>query len=148
MTVSFDPGWDEEALLDPAVWATIQDVDLFMPSKSELCHIAQEDELQTALDKIGNAMKRGKIIMKNGAQGALAYSKDVHETTPAISVTPIDTTGAGDSFDGGFLFAYTNDMPLKTCLQYGAICGALVTTAVGGATATPTIKEVEQWLSK
>lgn len=148
VTVSFDPGWDETALRDPRLQAMLPELDVFLPSKSELCYIMQEDEAAAALAKTAARMPRGFIVMKNGKEGAVAYSRTLHETVPALPVTPVDTTGAGDSFDAGFLFRYAQGDPLKDCLQYGAICGALSTTKAGGATAAPTHEEVQAWLSK
>lgn len=148
LTVSMDPGWDEEALLDPRLHQLITELDVFLPSQSELCYIAQVDDVEQALEKTAQTMTNGMIVLKQGKDGATAYRADYRESVPALPVTPIDTTGAGDSFDAGFLFQYAQAKPLTTCLQYGAICGALSTTKVGGATAAPTHKEVKQWLSK
>jgi len=148
LTVSLDPGWDEEALRDLRLLTMIRELDVFLPSKSELCYIAQEENTEVALAKIGSTMKRGMIIMKNGEAGATAYSQEAHVSIPALPVTPVDTTGAGDSFDAGFLFRYVQGKSLASCLQYGAICGGLSTTKAGGATAAPTYAEVQDWLSK
>jgi sugar/nucleoside kinase (ribokinase family) len=65
-----------------------------------------------------------------------------------LPVTPIDTTGAGDAFDAGFVYAFVNGLPLETCMRYGAVCGGLATTAQGGTGGLPTLTEVEAWLSK
>jgi sugar/nucleoside kinase (ribokinase family) len=148
LTVSMDPGWDEEALCDPRLRTMIDDLDVFLPSESELCHVAGTDDVEAALAQVAATMKRGQIVLKQGARGATAYSRDHRESVPALPVTPVDTTGAGDSFDAGFLFRYAGGAPLTECLQYGAVCGALSTTRVGGATAAPTNQEVQQWLSK
>jgi hypothetical protein len=149
-TISMDPGWDEQALLDPRLCAMIADLDVFLPSRSELCHIAQNEVVNQAAHQILNTMTHGMIIMKNGREGAESYSHHEQDCMqmPAIPVTAVDTTGAGDAFDAGFLYAYTKRNPLKNCMQVGAVCGGLTTTAKGGATATPTLKEMEKWLSK
>lgn len=148
LTVSMDPGWDETALRDPRLRAMIDELDVFLPSESELCHIAGTDDVEAALQQLAATMTRGQIVLKQGKRGATAYDHHHREHVAALPVTPVDTTGAGDSFDAGFLFRYTQAAPLTECLQYGAVCGALSTTRVGGATAAPTIQEVEQWLSK
>jgi sugar/nucleoside kinase (ribokinase family) len=148
LTVSMDPGWDEDALRDPRLRAMIAELDVFLPSESELCHIAGTDDVEVALVQVASTMQRGQIVLKQGKRGATAYSRTHREQVAAVPVTPVDTTGAGDSFDAGFLFRYAQDAPLTECLQYGAVCGALSTTRVGGATAAPTNQEVQQWLSK
>lgn len=148
LTVSMDPGWDEVALRDPRLHQLITELDVFLPSQSELCYIAQTDDVEQALEQIAQTMTNGMIVLKQGENGATAYRTGFRESVPSLPVTPIDTTGAGDSFDAGFLFQYAQQKPLTSCLQYGAICGALSTTKAGGATAAPTHEEVKQWLSK
>ncbi|MEZ4635565.1 MAG: carbohydrate kinase family protein [Caldilineaceae bacterium] len=68
--------------------------------------------------------------------------------TGVLPVTPVDTTGAGDSFDAGFLYAFVNGLSLDECMRYGAVCGGLSTTGPGGISALPTLSEVELWLPK
>ncbi|MCA9881687.1 MAG: carbohydrate kinase family protein [Anaerolineae bacterium] len=147
-TVSFDPGWDEDALKDETIHRIAAEVDIFMPSRSELCYMMGEDDTETALQKALGRMSGGAIVMKNSAEGVLARSATQSIAVPALPVTPIDTTGAGDAFDAGFIYGLVNDYSLEDCCRYGAVCGALATTAVGGATGTPTHEEVETWLSK
>lgn len=144
--VSMDPGWDEDALRDTRLHHMVTELDYFMPSRSELCFMMDETDYEDALEKALGEMKYGSIIMKNGAEGALAYGSNLREFAPPLAVNPIDTTGAGDAFDAGFLYALTQNYDTKTCLDYGAICGALTTTAIGGATGTPTLDEVKKWL--
>ena len=61
---------------------------------------------------------------------------------PAFSVQPTDTTGAGDSFNAGFLHAYVRRLPIRDSLLYGNGCGALSTRALGGTSAQPTLDEL------
>jgi sugar/nucleoside kinase (ribokinase family) len=150
MTISMDPGWDDDALHNPRLHAMIRELDIFLPSRSELCYIAEQQDHNVAARQTLATMSNGLIVMKDGARGAEAFTPDSRDglRVPAIAVTPVDTTGAGDAFDAGYLYAYVNGLPLDECMQYGTICGGLATTAPGGATASPSIAEVEKWLSK
>lgn len=148
MTVSMDPGWDEAALRDPRLHRMLREVDIFLPNRAEATWMAERDTPSEALAQIAKMMPDGLIVMKDGANGAVAYGYDTYERAPVLSVTPIDTTGAGDAFDAGFLYAFAQKMPLAQCLRYGGVCGALATTALGGATAVPTLQEAEIWLSR
>jgi sugar/nucleoside kinase (ribokinase family) len=148
MTISLDPGWDEAALRDPRLHQMMTELDFFLPSRSELCYMLDETDTESALDKAVQAIRQGKIIMKNGVEGAVARGKNLAEVVPALPVTPVDTTGAGDAFDAGFIYGLLQDYSLHDCLRYGAVCGALTTTVVGGATGTPPLEEVQKWLSK
>ena len=55
----------------------------------------------------------------------------------------VDTTGAGDSFNAGFLYRWLEGAPLVECLRLGAACGALSTRGLGGTAAQPTLEEAE-----
>ena len=58
---------------------------------------------------------------------------------PAYPVETVDTTGAGDSFNAGFLHRWLQGAPLVECLRLGAACGALSTLGLGGTAAQPTL---------
>ena len=65
---------------------------------------------------------------------------------PFVQDTFGDTTGAGDSFDAGFLSAYLRRSPLAECLRIGNACGALSATRVGGTSGQPTETELQAFL--
>lgn len=150
MTVSMDPGWDEAALRDPRLAAMIADLDLFMPSEMELCHIAGARDVTTAVAQTHASMRRGALVLKQGAAGATAYPRDgqppVH--TPALAVQAIDTTGAGDAFDAGFLSRYVQGAPLEACMRAGVVCGGIAVTAPGITRVLPNFKGMEAWFAK
>lgn len=149
MTVSMDPGWDEDALRDPRLAAMVAELDFFMPNVAELCHFADHEDVSLAAARTLATMHNGMIVLKEGAAGATAFAagqSPVH--MPALPVTPLDTTGAGDAFDAGFLYAFFQGASLDASLACGAVCGGLSTTAVGGVDALPTRDEVTQWLAK
>jgi sugar/nucleoside kinase (ribokinase family) len=86
------------------------------------------------------------LVIKDGGNGAQAWHGDLHVQSPAMPVEVIDTTGAGDVFNAGFLTAYRAGYDLPTCLKWGNICGGLSTTGYGGFSAAPTRATVEQYL--
>jgi len=149
MTVSMDPGWDEAALRDPRLASMVAELDFFMPNVAELCYFADHEDVAQAAARTLATMRGGVIVLKEGAAGATAFvtgQPPVH--TPALPVTPLDTTGAGDAFDAGFLYSFLQGASLDASLAYGAVCGGLSTTAAGGVDALPTRDEVIQWLAK
>lgn len=81
------------------------------------------------------------VVVKNGADGALAHDGRGLLRAPAVPVRPLDTVGAGDSFDAGFVAATLAGLPLAAALALAAACGALSTRAHGGTTAQPTWDE-------
>jgi sugar/nucleoside kinase (ribokinase family) len=77
------------------------------------------------------------VVVKRGARGASAAGIDV--APPAV--VAVDATGAGDSFDAGFLAAWLAGESVKDALRLGCACGALSTRGLGGTTAQPTLDE-------
>ncbi|MFH8217778.1 carbohydrate kinase family protein [Streptomyces sp. NPDC018057] len=82
-----------------------------------------------------------RITVKDGARGALTHDGRAPLRTPAVPVRPLDTVGAGDSFDAGFVAALLRGLPLPQALEIAAACGALSTRAHGGTPAQPTWDE-------
>ena len=72
------------------------------------------------------------VILKLGTQGAMTIERGELIHALALEVTPLDTTGAGDCFDAGFLYAWLNNLPMEQCLLFGNICGARATLSLGG----------------
>jgi sugar/nucleoside kinase (ribokinase family) len=66
----------------------------------------------------------------------------------AFPVEPVDTTGAGDSFDAGFLHAWLAGRPLAECLRWGSACGSLSARGSGGTGHQADRAEVERLLSE
>ena len=73
--------------------------------------------------------------MKVGAEGALAQRGAERFKASAFRVNAVDSIGAGDSFDAGFLFQYLRGADLPTCLAAGNLAGAFSTTRPGGTEA-------------
>ncbi|WP_030677232.1 carbohydrate kinase family protein [Streptomyces rimosus] len=81
------------------------------------------------------------VVLKDGAAGALAHDGAVLTRTAAVPADPVDTVGAGDSFDAGFIAAVLHGLDLPAALSLAAACGALSTRAHGGTEAQPTWDE-------
>ena len=65
----------------------------------------------------------------------------------SIPVKVIDTVGAGDTFDAGFLFGYLNQWEIKKSLRLAVVCGALSTQSAGGTMGQPTLEEALKYVS-
>jgi len=86
------------------------------------------------------------VALKLGARGARLLWHDREWAVPPYPVAPIDTTGAGDSFDAGFIYEWLRGGSPEQCLQTAAICGALSTRGMGGLEGFPAVEELNEAL--
>lgn len=117
-------------------------VDLFLPNETELYSITQTSDIANALERMS---KRVPIVaVKCGAQGGVVQhgTQVEHAAPPPVAV--VDTTGAGDSFDAGFVYGYLARWDLARTLRLACTCGALSTRAAGGTPAQATLEEAEK----
>ena len=83
------------------------------------------------------------VVITMGSLGAFATDGKKSELVPRLNVDAIDTTGAGDAFNGGFVMALSEGHDLFTALRYGNATGALSVTKLGTAPAMPTRAEID-----
>ncbi|MFD8422197.1 carbohydrate kinase family protein [Streptomyces sp. NPDC059668] len=81
------------------------------------------------------------VVVKDGGNGALALRGTRLLHAPAVPVEPVDTVGAGDSFDAGFVAATLRGLDLASALATAVACGSLSTRGHGGTAAQPTWDE-------
>jgi len=131
LTTSLDPQWDPDEAWNLPWNELLPLVDVFLPNRSELLNLTGRESLETAVDVLRSAAN--VIVVKDGNQGAhlfqgheYLYQKAYH--SPSV----VDSIGAGDSFNAGFIHYYIQKYPLKECLKFGALTGALNTTRSGG----------------
>lgn len=113
--------------------------DIFLPNKTEALSITQSDNVDSAAMQLANKSKL--VAIKLGADGALACQDHLIAHSDSISVNVIDTVGAGDSFDAGFMYAYLNHWELQRSLRLACVCGALSTQRAGGTDGQPALAE-------
>ena len=128
-------------LRDAGVSEAIRAVDIFAPNSVEALTLTGEKTVEKALVCLADLAPL--VVIKLGKDGAIARKRDQVLRSPAIQVKVVDTTGAGDCFNAGFLYAYLKGKSLEECLRYGNICGGLSTTA-RGCQAAPSAKRVEK----
>jgi len=139
LTTSLDPGYDPSERWGDDLLATLAEVDLFFPNEVELRHIARREDVVEALHAIENVA--AKTVAKLGAEGAITLHRGEVMRVPAFPVQPVDTTGAGDSFNAGFLHAWLAGDPLVESMRFGAACASLSTLGIGGTAAQATRDE-------
>ena len=133
LSVSLDCGWDDAMFTREDLATAFAGIDVFLPNEAEAEALGE-----SAL----NAFALPLIVIKRGARGASARTPDGACHRPARELEAIDTTGAGDAFDAGFLHAWLGGHPLETSLALGNACGALAVTRRGGAGLLPALDEL------
>lgn len=144
-TTSLDPGCDPEDRWDDDVRETLREVDIFLPNEVELIALSGTRDPIDSLRALDNG--RTLTIVKRGVRGALTLDRGRPIEVAPPPVDALDTTGAGDSFNAGFLYAWLRGRPLDDCLRAAVACGALSTRGVGGTATQPTSDELEVCLA-
>ena len=144
MTTSFDPGFDPDEKWGPELPETLGSVDVFFPNEVELRGISGKNDLAEGLASLQNG--HTLVVAKLGRDGAMALLQGRLVRVPAPLVQPVDTTGAGDSFNAGFLHCWLAGQSVEAAMRYGAACGAISTQALGGTGCQPGEAEVEDFL--
>jgi len=130
LTTSLDTNWDPDEKWGKDLQLALEQTDLFLPNEDEAMRIAGTNNLKEAMVSLGS--KVTTLVVKRGGEGAIAR-KDGHEVAvQPRQVKVVETTGAGDSFNAGFIYQYLQRKPLLDCLEYGNACGALAVTELGG----------------
>jgi len=108
-------------------------VDFFLPNEGEICRMAGGVSLDEAMRRF--AGKVPTIVVKRGRHGCRVSHQGHIFDVAGLTVSPVDTIGAGDSFDAGFLAGWLRGLPIAECAQAGNITGALSTQSTGGTEA-------------
>jgi sugar/nucleoside kinase (ribokinase family) len=145
-TTSVDPNWDPSGRWGGGMRDLLGQVDVFLPNATEASRVAGMDELDDAV--LALAERAGVVVAKAGAGGALAAHGERIVRAAAPTIDALDTTGAGDAFDAGYLASMLAGDPLERSLAIANACGALSTRALGGVDAQPTMDEVLAFLGE
>jgi sugar/nucleoside kinase (ribokinase family) len=123
VTVSLDCSWDDEVFARKDLDSLLSDVDIFLPNEVEYEQLA----------KLGFRGENTRLcVVKMGASGARVIQDGEVLTRMAKPVDVVDTTGAGDAFNSGFINGWLNGINLEGCLELGNECGARAVTVIGG----------------
>jgi len=146
LTISLDTNDDPDDRWEGGLHEVLRHVDVFLPNEREACKAAGMDNLEAAIRKLSDVVPL--VVVKLGPHGALAQRGTERFVSPSRAVKTVDTIGAGDSFDAGFLHEFVRGADLETCLASGNLVGALSTTRPGGTEAFRDPARREDFLGK
>ncbi len=147
LTISFDPGSVIASLGIEKCKNILKNTDILFANRVEIIKMTK---LQDVLKGAHELIKRGPsiVVVKMGSEGSLAVTKDQEIKMPAFKVKVINTTGAGDAFNAGFIKAFLNKMNLGEALKIGNAVAALSITRPEPRLSFPHYNEVEEFLAK
>ncbi len=146
-STSLDCSWDPRGEWRDGIDEVLTETDVFFANAREATSITGSADPRDAaheLVRLASRRRSGRprtVVVKLGEQGALAVRSSEMVEVPALRVEPLDTTGAGDSFDAGFVYGLLQGWSLEESLRLATVCGSLSITRVGGTEAQPTPEE-------
>jgi sugar/nucleoside kinase (ribokinase family) len=146
LTTSLDTNDDPDDSWNGVLDQVLPYVDVLLPNAREACKIARTESLLEAIDTLSK--KVPTLAVKLGACGAFGRRGAEEVTVPSLSVEVLDSVGAGDSFDAGFLSRYINGASLSECLESGNLTGALSTQKAGGTEAFRDPEFMQQFFAR
>lgn len=145
-STSLDPQGDPEAKWQGGLNEVLRETDIFLPNKDEALAVAAKaggsprgvvnERVLETLAKLGPLP-----VVKCGGEGALTREGGAVLRAEAPRTVPIDTIGAGDSFDAGFIYGHMHGWPIERSLAFAVACGSLSTRAAGGVDAQASLDE-------
>ncbi len=145
--VSVDVGWHEYWLSDPTSLDLLRESDMFFPNEREGERMTGESE-PTAMLRWWRDRDVPGVALKLGDQGAMLLYRDELYCQPPYRVKTVDTTGAGDCFDAGYIHGWLDGQSPLDCLRIAAVCGAMSTRGLGGIVTFPSTDELQEALDK
>ncbi|WP_201864103.1 carbohydrate kinase family protein [Microvirga soli] len=132
LTISLDPSWDDELIRrDSDFFEICEGIDLLLPNVEEGKALTGESADDAILRRLRERFPL--VVLKRGEHGAIASRGSIHVSAEAIRVNVVDTTGAGDAFNAGFLHSWLGSSDLERSLAAGIKAGSLSVQSAGGA---------------
>jgi sugar/nucleoside kinase (ribokinase family) len=144
ITISADFGWNPD-LSPKQLLSIVKYCEFIFPNEHEGKAITGTTDAFKALEKLQDWVRIP--VIKLGKRGAMLMANGRIYRQPALPITIVDATGAGDAFDGGFLHAFLHGADWDDCLRAGNICGSLSASQPGGSQGLPGPKEFRRYMA-
>lgn len=141
LSTSMDTQWDPNEAWDIDLDIVLPNLDFFLPNEEEFIRLADTPDIDSALKSL--AHHDTCFVIKRGEKGVLMSHKGSRTELESLPIPKIvDTIGAGDSFNAGFIHAYLRGLDLIECLKFGNKAAAVSTTAAGGINGIKSYQQV------
>jgi len=146
LTLSLDTNDDPNDIWAGVLPQILPLIDILFPNERELLRIARQDSMESALKVLSSVVPM--IAVKRGPRGCLLQIGSDQFAIPAIRVAPVDSVGAGDSFNSGFLATWLEGESPADAARMGNIAGALSVLRPGGTEAFRDRKLIGDFLGR
>jgi sugar/nucleoside kinase (ribokinase family) len=133
LTTSVDCNYDPAERWDSDLRPVLEQADLFFPNEDEALKMTGQPDAHAAARNL--ASLAGTVVVKRGAEGAFVVSGSTEFSVPAAITEVVDTTGAGDSFNAGFLAEFLKTKDIRRAAEAGVVAGSRCVGKVGGTAA-------------
>ena len=149
--------WDSPEEARSVILSAMQWADIVKVSEEELVFLTGESDLDKAARQLKAAYGVKALLATLGAKGCFALVNGERIGVPGFAVETVDTTAAGDSFTGGFLYGLLQGCTpieersadqIRDMLTFANAVGALTTTRKGAISALPSYGEVLEFLQQ
>jgi sugar/nucleoside kinase (ribokinase family) len=143
-STSLDPGADPDRRWDGGLCGLLSQLDHLLPNAAEACALTGLASAEAAAIRLAAAGPA--VLVKCGRDGVLAAAGGELHRAAALAVDVVDTIGAGDSTDAGWLAGILHGWPAERAARLAAVCGSLSTRGAGGTAMQPTLEEATSHL--
>lgn len=144
LTTSLDPNSDPSGAWSKSINKVFSDVNVLFLNQREALQLTRAKTVRSALKTLAELVPCA--VVKLGARGSIAIRDGEIIADQGFRIHPVDTTGAGDSFDAGFISGYLRDASLAECLRTGNACGALSALKLGGTAGQPDAQQLSKFI--
>lgn len=149
--ISFDPNIRKELLRGSSAISIVKEVfehtNIFMPGIDELLMITEQTTVEEAIAKCFENPKLEWVVLKKGSKGSTIYSRNETSDIGIFPVEVVDTTGAGDSFDGAFISSLLDNKSIQSSAIIATAAAALNTSALGPMEGMISQESIDRFIS-
>ncbi|WP_219834163.1 carbohydrate kinase family protein [Paenibacillus sp. R14(2021)] len=146
LTVSIDVGWDDTGEWYKGVFELMEEVNVFFMNEVEAQHYTGCSSAEACLKTLSAHSRH--TVLKLGAMGAAAAVDGRMLYRSGFEVPVVDTTGAGDAFNAGYMYGFLTGQPPEQCLLYANACGAMSVSQFGGSPEALNHAAMEQFIAE
>ena len=148
LTTSLDTGWDpQERWLSADLRKTLGHTNYLFPNALEFEALSGTSDIDQGMSRLLD-LGVGAVVLKRGADGAVHGDASGLSSHAGFDARPVDTTGAGDAFNAGYLTAMLQHATVAERLAFGNACGALTVAAVGGTNGVMHMAQVRAFIAR